>query len=108
MRLWPFRRRPAAVSADYSGFAIAELAPQLGGVMSVEQVRAEGQALGFGGRLLLPPSSALTELMARFRPLGYTPFLQAGAAGLTSGRAPPFVGGEGPSKARHTLLLFLV
>ena len=108
MRLWPFRRRPAAVSADYSGFAIAELAPQLGGVMSVEQVRAEGQALGFGGRLLLPPPSALTELMARFRPLGYTPFLQAGAAGLTWVRALPFVDVKVPSKPRINIVLFVL
>lgn len=107
MRLWPFRRRPAAVPADYSGFAIAELAPQLGGVMAVEQVRREGHALGFGGRLLLPPASALNELLARFRPFGYTPFLQAGA-GLTWVRALPFVDVQVPSKPRTNIILFVL
>jgi len=108
MRLWPFRRRPAAAPVDYSGFAIAELAPQLGGVMAVEQVRTEGHALGFGGQLLLPPASALTELIARFRPLGYTPFLQAGAAGLTWVRALPFVDVQVPAKPRINIILFVL
>jgi membrane-associated protease RseP (regulator of RpoE activity) len=108
MPLWPFRRRPTAVPGDYSSFLIAELAPQLGGVMSVEQVRSEGHALGFGGRLLLPPPSALTELVERFRPFGYTPFLQAGAAGLTWVRALPFVDTKVPSKPRINIILFVL
>src|SRR5258705_3561606 len=91
MRFWPFRRRPVA-TFDSPGFAIAELAPQLGGVLTVEQVRAEGHAVGFGGRLLLPPSSALTELVSRFRPFGYTPFLQAGGARGSRGGPPRFLG----------------
>jgi membrane-associated protease RseP (regulator of RpoE activity) len=107
MRFWPFRRRPAAVPGDYSGFAIAELAPQLGGVMAVEQVRREGHALGFGGRLLLPPASALNELLARFRPFGYTPFLQADS-GLTWVRALPFVDVHVPSKPRTNIILFVL
>lgn len=108
MRLWPFPRRPVSASVSSSGFAIAELAPQLGGVLAVEQVRAEGSALGFGGRLLLPPASALTELVARFRPYGYTPFLQAGAAGMTWVRALPFVDVQVPSKPRTNIILFVL
>jgi membrane-associated protease RseP (regulator of RpoE activity) len=108
MRLWPFRRRSAEAPIDSSSFAIAELGPQLGGVLAVEQVRAEGHALGFGGRLLLPPSSALTELVARFRPFGYTPFLQAGAAGLTWVRALPFVEVHVPSRPRINIILFVL
>src|SRR4029453_5676615 len=107
MRFWPFRRRPAA-TFDSPGFAIAELAPQLGGVLTVEQVRAEGHAVVFGGRLLLPPSSALTELVSRFRPFGYTPFLQAGGAGMTWVRALPFVDVQGPSKPRINIILFVL
>ena len=107
MRFWPFRRRPVAAS-DSPGFAIAELAPQLGGVLAVEQVRAEGHAVGFGGRLLLPPSSALTELVSRFRPFGYTPFLQAGGAGMTWVRALPFVDVHVPSKPRTNIILFVL
>src|SRR6266542_661712 len=108
MRFWPFRRRPVGEPVDSPGFAIAELAPQLGGVLAVEQVRAEGHALGFGGRLLLPPASALTELVSRFRPLGYTPFLQAGAAGMTWVRALPFVDVHVPSRPRTNIILFVL
>src|SRR5882724_9864002 len=108
MRFWPFRGRAVAAPVDAPGFAIAELAPQLGGVLAVEQVRAEGHALGFGGRLLLPPDSALTELVSRFRPFGYTPFLQAGAAGMTWVRALPFVDVQVPSKPRTNIILFVL
>ncbi len=108
MRFWPFRRRPVGEPVDSPGFAIAELAPQLGGVLAVEQVRAEGHALGFGGRLLLPPASALTELVSRFRPFGYTPFLQAGAAGMTWVRALPFVDVQVPSRPRTNIILFVL
>jgi membrane-associated protease RseP (regulator of RpoE activity) len=108
MRFWPFRGRAVAEPVDSPGLAIAELAPQLGGVLAVEQVRAEGHALGFGGRLLLPPSSALTELVSRFRPLGYTPFLQAGAAGMTWVRALPFVDVHVPSRPRTNIILFVL
>src|SRR3989337_384473 len=92
MRLWPFRRPNAVVAApaDSSGFTAAELGPQPDGGLAVEPVRGEGHAVAFGGRLLLPPSAAVTALVARFRPFGYTPFLQAGQ-GLTWGRALPFV-----------------
>jgi len=76
MRLWPFRRRRAAVpSADSSAFTVAELGPQLAGVLAVDQVRVEGHAVAFGGRLLMQPPTAVTELVGRFRPFGYTPFL---------------------------------
>src|SRR5262249_54433360 len=80
---------------------------RLGGGLDVEQVRSEGHALGFGGRLLLSPSAALTELIERFRPLGYTPFLQEGA-GLTWVRALPFVDVQMPSKPRINILLFVL
>jgi len=92
---------------DASGFAIAELAPQLGGVMAVEQVRAEGHVVAFGGRLLLPPASALSELLARFRPFGYTPFLQT-AEGLTWVRALPFVDVDVPARPGLNLSLFVL
>src|SRR5262244_1519920 len=108
MRSWLFRRRVTDTSGDSSSYAIAELAPRLGGVLDVEQVKTEGHALGFGGRLLLSPPSALTELVARFRPLGYTPFLQEGAAGMTWVRALPFVDVQVPSKPRLNILLFVL
>src|SRR5712692_3366647 len=108
MRLWPFRRRRAAVpSADSSAFTVAELGPQLAGVLAVDQVRVEGHAVAFGGRLLMQPSAAVTELVARFRPFGYTPFLQAGQ-GLTWVRALPFVDIEVPSRPRTNIILFVL
>ena len=108
MRLWPFRRRRAAVpSADSSAFTVAELGPQLAGVLAVDQVRVEGHAVAFGGRLLMQPARAVTELVGRFRPFGYTPFLQAGQ-GLTWVRALPFVDVVMPSKPRTNIVLFLL
>jgi membrane-associated protease RseP (regulator of RpoE activity) len=108
MRLWPFRRRHAvAPSADSSAFTVAELGPQLAGVLAVDQVRAEGHAVAFGGRLLVSPATAVTELVARFRPFGYTPFLQAGR-GLTWVRALPFVDVVMPSTPRTNIILFLL
>jgi membrane-associated protease RseP (regulator of RpoE activity) len=108
MRLWPFRRRRAAVpSADSSAFTVAELGPQLAGVLAVDQVRVEGHAVAFGGRLLTQPATAVTELVGRFRPFGYTPFLQAGQ-GLTWVRALPFVDVVMPSKPRTNIVLFLL
>src|SRR5262249_57066611 len=101
------RRRGGDGSRGAWGSAMAELGPRLGGVLDVEQVRAEGHALGFGGRLLLSPAAALTELIERFRPLGYTPFLQEGA-GLTWVRALPFVDVQMPSKPRIHILLFVL
>src|SRR6266853_4588197 len=108
MRLWPFRRRHAAVpSADSSAFTVAELGPRLAGVLAVDQVRVEGHAVAFGGRLLMQPATAVTELVGRFRPFGYTPFLQAGQ-GLTWVRALPFVDVVMPSKPRTNIVLFLL
>src|SRR5947209_4790450 len=107
MRFWPFRGRPAQPSADSSAFAIAELAPQLSGVLAVEQVRAEGHALAFGGRLLQSPQAAVTSLQPRFRSFGYTPFLQA-SNGLTWVRALPFVEVEAPSRPRLNIILFVL
>jgi len=108
MRLWPFRRsRAAAPSADSSAFTVAELGPQLAGVLAVDQVRVEGHAVAFGGRLLMQPATAVTELVGRFRPFGYTPFLQAGQ-GLTWVRALPFVDVVMPSKPRTNIVLFLL
>jgi membrane-associated protease RseP (regulator of RpoE activity) len=108
MSLWPFRRRRAVVaSADSSAFTVAELGPQLTGVLAVDQVRAEGHAVAFGGRLLVQPATAVTELVARFRPFGYTPFVQAGQ-GLTWVRALPFVDVQLPSKPRTNIILFLL
>jgi membrane-associated protease RseP (regulator of RpoE activity) len=109
MRFWPFRRPNAgvAVPAGSSAFTVAELSPQLNGVLAVEQVRREGHTVAFGGRLLLAPSPAVTALVARFRPFGYTPFLQAGQ-GLTWVRALPFVDVEMPSRPRTNIILFLL
>jgi membrane-associated protease RseP (regulator of RpoE activity) len=108
MRLWPFRRRRAAApSADSSAFTVAELGPQLAGVLAVDQVRAEGHAVAFGGRLLVAPAAAVTELVARFRPFGYTPFVQGGQ-GLTWVRALPFVDVQLPSKPCTNIILFLL
>jgi membrane-associated protease RseP (regulator of RpoE activity) len=107
MRFWPFRGRPVPPSPDSSAFAIAELGPELHGVLEVEQVRAEGHALAFGGRLLQSPAAAITSLQPRFRSFGYTPFLQA-SGGTTWVRALPFVEVEVPSRPRTNIILFVL
>jgi membrane-associated protease RseP (regulator of RpoE activity) len=108
MRFWPFGRRPAAAPpAGSSGFTVAELGPQLAGVLAVGEVRADGHAVAFGGRLLLPPRAALDALMPRFRSFGYTPFLQAGE-GLTWIRAVPFVDVVVASRIWPNVVFFLV
>jgi membrane-associated protease RseP (regulator of RpoE activity) len=107
MRFWPLRGRPVQPSPDSSAFAIAELGPQLQGVLAVEQVRAEGHALAFGGRLLQSPAAAITSLQPRFRSFGYTPFLQA-SGGTTWVRALPFVEVEVPSRPRTNIILFVL
>src|SRR5712691_4256448 len=107
MRFWPLRGRPAPPSPDSSAFAIAELGPELHGVFEVEQVRAEGHALAFGGRLLQSPAAAITSLQPRFRSFGYTPFLQA-SGGTTWVRALPFVEVEVPSRPRTNIILFVL
>jgi membrane-associated protease RseP (regulator of RpoE activity) len=55
----------------------------------------------------MQPATAVTELVGRFRPFGYTPFLQAGQ-GLTWVRALPFVDVVMPSKPRTNIILFLL
>jgi membrane-associated protease RseP (regulator of RpoE activity) len=49
----------------------------------------------------------VSALLTRFRPFGYTPFLQAGE-GLTWVRALPFVDVEVPSRPRTNIILFLL
>ncbi|HTY78417.1 MAG TPA: site-2 protease family protein [Candidatus Bathyarchaeia archaeon] len=107
MRFWPFASRSAPLAPGAFGFDIAALAPQLGGVLAVEQVRAEGHVVAFGGHLLVPPSSALSELLPRFRPFGYTPFLET-SEGLTWVRALPFVEVDVPSRPAINLGLFVL
>jgi Zn-dependent protease len=106
MRLWPFRSRRQAEFGDSSAFAVAELGPQLDGVLAVEQVRGEGHAVAFGGRLLQTPAAAVTALVARFRPFGYTPFLQAGQ-GVTWVRALPIVDVVRPMRVWPNVVFFL-
>jgi len=77
-------------------------------VLAVDQVRIEGHAVAFGGRLLVNPATAVTELVARFRAFGYTPFVQAGQEGLTWVRALPFVDVQVPSRPRTNIVLFLL
>src|SRR5258707_351762 len=78
MRFWPFRRRRVALpSADSTAFTVAELAPQLAGVLAVDQVRAEGHAVAFGGRRLAAPATGGAPLGPRSRALRATRFVPA-------------------------------
>ncbi len=54
----------------------AMLRGQVEDVLAVEQRRLWGRSVAFGGRLRLPPGSALDLLRTRLESQGYTPFLR--------------------------------
>ena len=79
MRLWPFRgrRAPAAASADDLIFVENLLWRGVDDVFTVRERQIRGGIIVFRGELRVPPASALETLLARFRPLGFTPFLRS-------------------------------
>ena len=54
----------------------AFLRGRLEDVLAIEQRQIWGHAVAFGGRLRLPPGSAVDVLRGRLGPLGYAPFIR--------------------------------
>jgi len=79
MRLWPFRgrRAPVAPSADDLIFVENVLWRSIDDVFTVRERQIRGGIIVFRGELRVPPAPALETLLARFRPLGFTPFLRS-------------------------------
>ncbi len=79
MRWWPFRRRRVASVASAEDLLLTEdlLRRTAEDVFDVRERQVRGAGVIFRGDLRVEPRQALDVLLARFRPLGYTPFLRA-------------------------------
>jgi membrane-associated protease RseP (regulator of RpoE activity) len=78
MRLWPFRGRRLPVSPPAADLIFVEdvLRRGIDDVFTVRERQIRGGVIVFRGELRVPPGPALDTLLARFRPLGFTPFLR--------------------------------
>jgi membrane-associated protease RseP (regulator of RpoE activity) len=79
MRVWPFRRRRFVPAASTDDLLLTEdlLRQTAEDVFTVRERQLRGTGVVFRGHLRVEPRYALDVLLARFRPLGYTPFLRA-------------------------------
>jgi len=79
MRLWPFRRRRYASTVSTDDLLLTEdlLRRTAEDVFAVRQCQLRGSGIIFRGELRADPRRTLELLLARFRPLGHTPFLRA-------------------------------
>jgi membrane-associated protease RseP (regulator of RpoE activity) len=85
MRVWPLRRRRALVPTLPSDdlLVIGEnLRRAVENVVSVRERQLRGSVIVFRGDLKIERARALDELLARWRPFGYTPFLRAERDGV--------------------------
>ena len=110
MRLWPSRRRRAALAAVPAEHA--QLLEDLVGrmvedVFAVRERQPAGAGLVFRGRLRAKPGHALEVLLARLRPLGYTPFLRAEGDEVVL-QAWPLVETTARSRVGVNVVLFLL
>ena len=78
MRLWPFRQRRVAATVSADDLLLTEelLRRTAEDVFDVREREVRGHGVIFRGRLRVEPRHALDVLLARFQPLGYTPFLR--------------------------------
>jgi membrane-associated protease RseP (regulator of RpoE activity) len=111
MPYWPFARRaPAAVEAVPAG-SIVLIEETLRGSMqdlfAARERQAQGYTLSWSGDLLQPPARALRLLEARFKPYGYTPFIEKDKLGTWVRAVPLAVVGES-SKRSINIALFIL
>lgn len=78
MRLWPSRRTSPPPPFITDDLLIAEdrLRGNVHDVFAVRDRQIRGGVIIFRGEFITDPARALDVLLARFRPLGYTPFVQ--------------------------------
>jgi hypothetical protein len=108
MRLWPWRRRARAVAPSPDDLVLTDelLERSMEDVFTVQAREARGGAIAYRGRLLVEPARAVDVLLARFRPFGFTPFLQAGPGGDILLQALPLVSPHVRPRAGLNALLF--
>jgi membrane-associated protease RseP (regulator of RpoE activity) len=110
MRLWPARRRWSGLATlPTDDLLITEdlLRRNVEDVMTVRDRQIQGRAIVFRGELQVAPARAVALMLARFKPLGYTPFLR-GHDGQVSVQAVPLAEVTGPTRIRVNVLLFLL
>jgi membrane-associated protease RseP (regulator of RpoE activity) len=97
MRWWPIRARrlPPPPPPDEMLVIEDRLRRNVEGVLAIRDRQVRGGMVVFHGDLMTEPSRALDLLIARFRPLGYTPYLREEPGGVAvqawpaSETAPP-------------------
>jgi membrane-associated protease RseP (regulator of RpoE activity) len=108
---WPFSRREADTVEAVPPGAIVRIEETLRGSMrdlfAARERQAQGYTLSWNGELLEPPARALPQLEARFKPFGYTPFLNRDKSGTWVRAVPLAIVGE-RSRRSVTIALFVL
>jgi len=109
MRFWRRRSPPATPQPPIPDMLVTDdvLRRCVDGVLAVRERQIRGGVVVFRGALLAEPSRALDTLLARFKPIGYTPFLRAdgGEAVL---QAWPLADTSEPKRIGVNVLLFVL
>jgi len=79
MRLWPWRPSRTALAPPSDDLIVTEdlLLRAVDDVFAVREHRILGGMIVYRGHLRVAPNAAVDQLVARFRPFGFTPFLRA-------------------------------
>jgi len=110
MRLWAARRRrpdPAGPPTDDLLITEDLLRRNVDDLMTVHDRQIQGHSIVFRGDLRVAPTRALDLMLARFKPLGYTPFLR-GRDGHVSVQAVPLAEVRAPARIGVNVVLFLL
>jgi len=109
MRLWPLRRASAPPAFVTDDLLIAEdrLRASVHDVFAVRERQIRGGIIIFRGDFITDPARALDVLLPRFRPLGYTPFVQRDAEGAVI-QAWPLAETVARQRVGVNVLLFLL
>ena len=108
MRLWPFRRRRAALPPLPAGDLLVpeeRLRHAADGVLVVHERQIRGPVILFRGALQVEAPRAVDTLLTRFGEFGYTPFLRAERDGSVLVQAWPL--GDLSQQARPRLAMVL-
>src|SRR2546425_3422535 len=110
MRFWASRRRPVAVPPSSEDLLITEdlLRRSVENVLAVRECQIHGAVIAYRGQLRLAPPRALEVLQARFRPLGFTPFLREDGRGEVVVQAVPLAETTEPQRVGVNVVLFVL